>query len=334
VVAIVIAGLVMAVRPGGAGVRLEPVLSPKSSTGSGSRQEIRLGGEAEVLGNVRGRVESVLIQPQSRQIAAVQLGGGLMEGEAVPASAVLGADGNTLSLSDGWQDRPAEVEASYAVLRGGAVVVASDGKRLGRLRFVCYDPTSMAVTALAVETGAANTLIPMDRVVEVGGERIVTTVGRADVKSLRVFATDWEIRQAINGRLANDSGLQAVARGLRIDVRDQEVRVRGNVRDRSQADRIEQTLREITGVSKLDLRLTTDDQLAEAVRQAISKDPATSSARVQVTARSGIVDITGEAPDRSTLRRIDVAVQRVEGAQVVHNMVTVLPQRQAPAAAS
>src|SRR5438094_2218264 len=76
VVAIVAAGLVMSLRPGGVAVRLAPA-GATTSVPSGRRDEILLGGDAEVLGNVRGRVRAVERRPASRQLQDVELGNGL-----------------------------------------------------------------------------------------------------------------------------------------------------------------------------------------------------------------------------------------------------------------
>jgi len=47
---------------------------------------------------------------------------------------------------------------------------------------------------------------------------------------------------------------------------------------------------------------------------------------VQLTARGGTVDITGEVPDRSALRRIESIARQVPGVAVVHNSVAVRQQ--------
>ena len=320
VIAIVAAGLVLTLRPGDIGVRFAP--SGTAETSPGERQEILLGGDAEVLGTVRGRVQGVVLRPDTRQLLAVELGGSVLESAAVPAEAIVAADGQILSLAQRWEEPPDEPPANAATLRSNATVVGADGKRLGRLRLVCFDQASGTVTALVVEGRSTPNarLIPMDRIVEVGPDRIVTTVRAGDFGALQAFATDWDLREEIEARLAADPTLQ---RSLRIDVHDQRVRMQGYVADTAQADRVAALVRSIAGVLQLDLDLWTDADLARAVQEAIDRDPQTADARVQVTARTGVVDITGEAPDRSTARRIEAVARQVDGVEVVHNMVGV-----------
>src|SRR5437870_13528881 len=98
VVAIVAAGLVMSLRPGGVVVRLAPA-GTTTSVPSGRRDEILLGGDAEVFGNIRGRVRAVQLRPNSRQLQHVEVASG-QEGRAVPASAMLSAGGQALRLAD------------------------------------------------------------------------------------------------------------------------------------------------------------------------------------------------------------------------------------------
>ena len=328
VVAIVVAGLVLALRPGGVGVRFSPA---GTSAATGPRDEIALGGPAEVLGNVRGRVRAVLVDPKTRQLVAIRLATG-MEDEDVPATAILGADGQLVRLADSWpESSPDGSDLSMAVFREGMPVVSADGKRLGRLRTVVVESTSRAVMALVVDGRMGPRIVPFDRVTEAGPDRILTSLQAADSNTLHAFATDWEIRQGILAALAGDPALRPVQRSLRIDVADQRVRVSGYVDDREQADQVERAVRGVPGVLQPDLLLITDDGLAGAVRDAIARDSSTASARVHVTAHSGVVDITGEAPDRATARRIDAVARQVAGVQAVHNMVGIRP---AEAAAS
>ena len=77
------------------------------------------------------------------------------------------------------------------------------------------------------------------------------------------------------------------------------------------------------GVQQIDRRLITDEELAGAVTEAIRRDPAAAAAQVQVSAHDGTVDITGEAPDRATVRAIERVAGQVPGVQVLHNVVAV-----------
>lgn len=321
VIAIAIAGLVLALRPGGLGVRFQPVGEPGSSTGPIG--EIPLGGPAETLGNPRGRVRAVLVDPQTRRLLAIRLAAGL-EDEDVPASAILDADGQGVHLTEAWSETPPDsLDTKAALLRDGMPVATADHKRLGRLRFVCFDPWSQAVTSIVAGSSTGFRLVPFDRVTEAGPDAIATSLEAVDVIRLPEFATDWDIRQAILSAVSSDPTLRTVQRSLDVEVVDQRVRARGYADDRAQASKVEQVMRAVPGVRQLDLQLVSDDGLAVAVTDAIKRDiPA---AQVRVTARSGIVDIAGETPDRATARRIDAAARQVPGVQAVRNMVAIRP---------
>ena len=336
VVAIVAAGLAMALRPGGVSVPLIAAGASDHAAGSeagGPRYEIPLGADAEVFGNFRGRVRSVQLRPKAPVIDAIELANGL-EQEQVPISAILSADGQVVRLAEQWPEPPPdEPPADAAILREGVPVVSAEGKRQGRLKVVCYQPSSGRVTALAVEGRGtpARRLIPFDRVTGIGPYRIATDIRKDDWESLPGYATDWEIEQEALSRLRSDDSLASVRRGVQVEVEDQRVRLQGYVADRNQAERVAQLVRSIPGVLQLDPKLLTDDDLARAVGDAISKDPATAKARVQVSANAGVVDITGDVPDRVTARRIDALAIRVPGVQVVHNLVAVRRAEQLPA---
>ena len=325
VVGIVVAGLVLTLRPGGVGVRFGPAAA--SATTAGQRLAILLGGEAEVLGNPRGGVRAAVVRPGDRRLLGIELGGGLIEGEVVPAAAIVEADGQVTNLTDQWEELPPEQLTNAAMLPANVSVVGSDGKKIGRLRVVCVDQASGMVTALVASTRMtpSDRLVPMEHVVEAGPARVVTDVRAADLGGLAVFATDWDLRQQLQSVLSSDPEVQ---RSLRIDIQDQRVRVQGYVADQTQADRVRTLISSVPGILGLDLKLLTDADLARSIQTAINKDPQTSAAQVQVIARTGIVDITGEAPDRSTVRRIETVARQVDGVEVIHNMVTIsAPQR-------
>lgn len=322
VILIVAAGLFMSLRPGGVAVPFAPAGAPLTMTGP--REEILLGGEAEVFGNVRGRVQGVQLAAGNRRLQDIALATGLGEEQQVPADAILSADGRVVRLRE-WTDSPDGSTAGAAMLRRDMWVRSIDGKRLGRLRLVCFDPATDTVIALVVAGSGAPSLrsLPIDRVREAGPNGIVTDVKRDDWAKLQPFATDWEIKQAFAERLVADPKLRAVQRTIAIDVQDQVVTLRGYVGDQSEAEQVARLIRSVPGVMQVDRRLITDDELAKAVSDAIRRGPATSAAEVQVSAHHGTVDLTGASPDRAAASQIESLASQVPGVQVVHNMVAI-----------
>jgi osmotically-inducible protein OsmY len=325
VVAIAAAGLVMVLRPGGVAVRLAPAKGA-TGTSTGPRAEILLGGDAESLGNVRGRVDAVHLQPDSRELQSIELGTGLgLETELVPAAAILSADGQVLSLAERWSEASAEAKTDGLTLRADATVVSSEGKRLGKLRLVCFEPSSRLVTALVVAGSGTpeRRAVAIDRVKEASPDRIVTDLRAADWTKLPPFATDWEIKQAVTEQLVADPRLRAAQRSIKVDVSDQVVTLEGYATDQSEVEEVARIVRSVPGVLQVDRKLITDADLARAVTEAIARNPTASAARVDVNAHDGTVEITGEAPDRATVQAIERVVSQIPGVQVVHNVVGV-----------
>jgi osmotically-inducible protein OsmY len=324
VIAIVAAGLVLSLRPGGVATLFAPAGAPPR-TPAGPRDEILLGGETEVLGNPRGQVEAVQLHPETRRLLNLQLATGLGDERQVPAEAILSADGRLVRLAHEGNELPDGSPAQAATLRRNVAVKSAEGKRLGRLRLVCFDRASRVVTALVVEGDGTPSLrlLPIDRVHEAGPHGIITDLHRDDWAKLPPFATDWEIKQALTEQLMADPALQAVQRSITIDVEDQVVTVRGYVADQSEAERVARVIRSLPGVMQIDRKLITDADLTRAVTDAIRRDPVASAANVRVSVHDGTVDITGAAPDRATAGRIESVASRVPGLQVLHNMVTV-----------
>jgi osmotically-inducible protein OsmY len=325
VVAMVAAGLVMVLRPGGVAIRFAPAGAPGASVG-GRREEILLGGEAEVLGNVRGTVQAVQLRPENRRLQDLELATGLgLEERQVPSNAILSADGRVVRLAEGWTESPDGSTANGASLRRDMAVRSADGKRLGRLRLVCFDGASRTVTTLVVAGRGKPSLrlLPIERVREAGPNGIVTDLPIGDWVKLPAFATDWEIKQAFEDLLMADPTLKDVQRSITIDIQDQVVTLRGYVADQSEAEGVARIIRSVPGVMQVERKLVTDDDMARAVTEAVRSDPATRAANVQVSAHHGTVDITGVAPDPTAARKIEFVASRVPGVQVVHNMVSV-----------
>ena len=325
VVAMVVAGTLMSLRPGGAAVRFAPAGTPGAGV-SGGREEILLGGDAEVLGNVRGTVKAVQLRTENRRLQDLELATALgLEERHVPSSAILSADGRVVRLADGWVESPDGSTASGATLRQGTAVRSAEGKRLGSLRLVCFDRASGTVTSLVVAGRGEPSLrlLPIEHVREAGPNGIVSDLPSGDWAKLPAFATDWDIKQSFIEQLMADSALRDVQRSVTIDVQDQVVTLRGYVADQSQAERVAQIIRSIPGVMQVDRKLITDDDMARAVTEALRTDPGTKAANVNLSAHHGTVDITGIAPEVATARKIETVASRVPGVQVVHNMVSI-----------
>ena len=325
VVVIVAAGLAMALRPGGVAVQFAPAGAPVIGV-TGHRDEILLGGEAEVLGNVRGTVRAVQLRPENRRLQDLELAGGLgLEERQVPSNAILSADGRVVRLAEEWSESPDRSSADAASLRRDMVVRSADGKRLGRLRMVCFDRASGTATGLVVAGRGKPELrlLPIERVREAGPNGIVTDLPKGDWARLPTFATDWDIKQAFTEQLMSDPALRALQRSVTIEVQDQVVTLRGYVADQSEAEQVARVVRSVPGVMQVDRKLITDDDMAHGVTEAIRSDPASRAAEVQVSAHHGTVDITGLAPDKAAVRRIESVSGQVPGVQVVHNMVAV-----------
>lgn len=326
VVAIVAAGLAMALRPGGGSLLLAGM--PRRSVAAGPREEILLGGEAEVLGNYRGRIQAVHLGRLTGRLEEVTLSGplGLSEGDRVPAGAILSADGRVVRLAEHWTDAgPAETPGNVIELVRGAPVRSADAKPQGKLRLVCFDRASGAVTALVVGGRGASEgrLLPIERVKQAGPGGIVADVNAADWSGLQVFGSDEAIRQAVTDRLDAEAALRPFRRSLALEVEDQRVRLRGYVTTRSQAERAVHSARSVPGVVAVDSAIVSDAELAEAVTRAIREDPQTAATRLDVQSRFGQVDITGVAGNSTTARRIEYVATHVPGVQGVHNMTAI-----------
>lgn len=327
VLAIMAAGLFIALRPAGETPR--PIGPPPPPSGpTGQRDEILLGGEAEAFGIPRGRVQAVLVAPHTLQIQALALtaGFGLLEDRLVPASLILAADGHAVHLAGAGREPESDGPPGDAVaLRQDMAVLSVERKHLGKLRVVCFDRASRVVTSMAVagrRSPSSLRLVPADLVRQAGTRGLLTAVKAAEWPSLKPYASDWTIRETVLDRLMTDPILSPFQRSLSVDVRDQQVRLRGYVANRVQADRALQVAQSIHGVLGVEQGMVNDEDLALAVSQALRKDARTTTADVQVKSRQGRVEISGHASDPAAVAAIDDVALRVPGVLVARNLTT------------
>ena len=325
VVLIVVAGLVMSLRPGGVMV---PFLATGAAGGGtiGHREAILLGGEAEVLGNFRGHVQAVLLGARTGRLEEVTLasGGGLIEGGRVPAGAIVSTDGRMLQLAEPWVEPTDDGEARALTLQKDAALVSREGKRLSKLKMVCFDRDSSLVTGLVAVGGRSGrtVLVPIGRVKAAGPHRIATDLTAEEWRGLGVFAGDEDIKAAILDRLASDPITQPFVRSLKVDVQDQRVRLGGYVRTQAQADHAASLARAVPGVLAIEPSIRSDEGLVRAVKEAIGGALGASAANLEVRSEFGQVDVVGEVPDSQALRRIDSIGSQVPGVAVFHNLAT------------
>ena len=326
VLVIVVAGLLLSLRPGGGTVPL--VLTGSASAGStGCGQAIPLGGEVEAMGNYRGRVESVLVAAATGRLEAVTLASarGMIEGERVPAGAIESADGRTLQIREPWAQSEAGGKQPVVSLHGGAAVL-SGGRRLGKLRLVCFDSDTGLVRGLIVtdrRRSDSQFLVPIQNVKAAGPERVVTDLKPNQWSALQPFKTDQSIKEEVVARLEEDRTVRPFARSLRVQVHSQRVLLTGYVRSQAEAEKAAEIARSVPGVIAVDRGMRTDEDLVAAVREAIGRDLGASGAAVEVRSVLGQVDIVGQVRDRQALQRIETAAGRVPGVLVMHNLVTV-----------
>ena len=327
VVVIAVAGLLMSIRPG-AGTRPLLLTTAAADAASGCSQAILLGGEAEVLGNFRGRVQSVLLGARSGKLEELLLasGGGVLEGGRVPAAAILSSDGELLQIGEPSAEPATDGPVDSITLQRDAAVISLEGKRLGKLRMVCFEPETHRVTGLVVVAGwrAGRTVrIPIGRIRAAGVERITTDIRAQDWAGLQGFASDRAIRDAVLERLTDDETTRTLARSITVQVEDQQVLLRGYVRTQAQAEQAAAVTRSVPGVLAVDRGIRTDEDLVRAVREAIGRDLGAAATDLEVRSEFGQIDIAGRVRDRQALRRIDAVARQVPGVLVTHNFATV-----------
>ncbi len=139
--------------------------------------------------------------------------------------------------------------------------------------------------------------------------------------------TDQEISQAVQNALFTDEGVS----GFLIDVEtnDGVVTLQGSVNNllaKQRAEDLAETVKGVRGiVNKMEVKppARTDEELRDAVRNALLKDPATESWEVFVSVEDGTVTLTGTVDSWQEKQLAAKVAKGVNGVEALENEITV-----------
>ena len=269
--------------------------------------KIRPGTQVVSNGEQVGRVERVVIRPETTEVGGIIISGWIVLGHEVfvPIEAVEAADPDAvrvaLSLKElaqlpplnsgyekgaadapgtGWARaaglRPAAsgqmlARAGGWPLRSGQRVVATDGDA-GTLDIVLIDPRTDRARGFVVRKGllrVRDIIVPIEWVQSVDRDRISLSVPRSRLDELPEYRPDEEIRRDVLDALWYGGSLKpAEVQFVDVVVRDGIVELSGHTPTRLSRSTIEEVARRVRGVLDVENYLDTVEDLEAALREA------------------------------------------------------------------
>lgn len=216
-------------------------------------------------------------------------------------------------------------------IRAGMAVRCVDGA-IGRV--VGLAPAWLErPTHLVVETGPLTPnpiAIPLQWVGQVTSDQVLLQVRRRQLARLRPCVTDELLRAEVCEAVYNIPTFRADDAFLMIDVAvsDHVVTLRGHVRTLWRALLAETVARQVPGVWEIHNQLIGDDELAEAVMQAVRREPRLHAPTIRAHATLGQVTLSGKvrAAEEATLALL--LARRVPGVRTLTSELVVVESAQ------
>jgi osmotically-inducible protein OsmY/uncharacterized protein YrrD len=223
--------------------------------------------------------------------------------------------GGPEEVAEGTTDSPA------AAIRAGQRVVATDGD-VGRVDRVLVDSATKRATHFTVHKGLLlrkDIMVPVEWIAEIRPDLIKLAVEKAALEHLPTYQPDQELQWAVEDALWSDHRLVDEVFTLypiHVSVHDGVVTLRGNVRNAAQKRHVLKLVSGVPGVLSVNNHVVADDELEQAITQALAADPRTRGAQIRVYSWLGNVHLDGEVPTneaRSAAEQVAAAMPGVRG---------------------
>jgi sporulation protein YlmC with PRC-barrel domain len=250
---------------------------------------------------------------------------GYQAGEALASihgGAGSGDDRALAAAHQGEQARLARhgaLEGSTVALRSGQQVWATDG-RAGRVDLLLLDASGQ-VRHFVLRTGRVlrhDVIVPVDWISAIRDRGVWLAMDRAALEWLPPYRPDSAITADVRQTLWSDEIIRALdIESIDAAARDGLVILSGYATTPTSKARAERAARQVPGVLRVENRIVTDDEVVEAVAQALAHDPRTHNARIFVYADHGVVTLSGTIEDldvRAAAEEVAAGVPLLRGA--------------------
>jgi osmotically-inducible protein OsmY len=222
-------------------------------------------------------------------------------------------------------ESPAQQPHEALALRSGQQVFCRDG-HAGHVTSLLLDPRGQ-VRQFVMRLGhlGHEVIVPVDWVGESDAENVHLSVNRHALEGLPGYRPDSVIAAEVDRALWNDDVLrEGDYHEIDVVVSNGVVSLNGYVMTLTIKARVEQAARTVHDVSDVENHLIADDQVVIAVAQALDHDAQTREQTVYVSARNGIVSLSGEVSSAAVRAAVEECAASVPVVRGVLNYVQAL----------
>lgn len=199
----------------------------------------------------------------------------------------------------------------------GMEVIAEDG-RVGNVRRVLpeWATTSPTHLVLHVEEGtSSHVIVPLRWAIQVTPERVVLRARRRHLARLPQLRPDNELAAEIRLALASSTAFRSPGdlHGINVSVCDGVAFLTGHVRTLLRAVEAEMLAQEISGIIEVHNDLTVDDELKQAVVDALRRDPQMDIVDLSVEVELGTIRLRGRATSPEHCALVLMRTRGIEG---------------------
>jgi osmotically-inducible protein OsmY/uncharacterized protein YrrD len=194
---------------------------------------------------------------------------------------------------------------------------------------VLVDSETKRATHFTVRKGLLfhkDILVPIEWISEYHPDMIKVAVNKLLLEALPPYLPDRELQWAVEDALWNDRILVDHALSMYpvyVTVRDGVVTLRGHLRTLGHKKRAEKVAAAVHGVLRVNNLITADDEIEQAVKEALARDPRTRDLKIRVYSWLGHVHMDGEVPTREDRETAQEIAEAVPGVEKVVNLLDV-----------
>jgi len=222
-------------------------------------------------------------------------------------------------------ESPAQQPHEALALRSGQQVFCRDG-HAGHVTLPLLDPRGLARQfVMRLDYLGHEVIVPVDWVGESDAENVHLSVNRHALEGLPGYRPDSVIAAEVDRALWNDDVLrESDYHEIDVVVSNGVVSLNGYVMTLTIKARVEQAARTVHDALDFENHLIADDQVVIAVAQALDQDAHTREQIVYVSARNGIVSLSGEVSSAAVRAAVEECAASVPVVRGVLNHVQAL----------
>jgi osmotically-inducible protein OsmY/sporulation protein YlmC with PRC-barrel domain len=307
------------------------------------RWEVKIGSPVTVTDGDYGRLQELVVDPgQERVVGLLVRPHGWLPYHPVivPENVIADASENEVRLNISREQvqalpeylrdtelrmdgRTYRVEDQLLLIRAGQRVFCRE-EPAGWVALLLLEPGGR-ITGFVLHTGpriGRNLIVPITWIQRVAGNHVYVSAGKKDLQGLPDYGLDDALAAEVQGALWSDEILRNTDYNeIGVSVENGILRLQGHVNSKRNRIRAEEAAGSIPGVLGVQNDLILDQDVANAVAQALGNDEHTRFAKVSVGVHHGFITLNGHVDRADTREAAEAIAATIPQARGVINII-------------